>query len=312
MRDLEDEVREIKKEIIESRGLIIKTNNLVNALGAEIKAIAKRQAGYERRFNWNSGVVYTIIAALCFFGLKLAFDARVREAHTERAALEAELRQLKSELGDEVRRSSDRTAVAAKAARLYELIQAEKRVEAIKEYEALPKDSLSPAEAAFFRDVERQFRADLSMQAYQRGLEQVRAGKYKEATASFREATELRSEGAHIPAVQYNLAKTLRRLGHSDQALVLAKQVAEQSTDPSLQPDGWWLTAACARDGGDLDTARSALKTLIKKYPRSALSRDARPLLRELTREAYLGKSAAAAGGSSQVSNGAAQATAAR
>ena len=306
MRDLDDEVREIKKEIIESRGLMIKTNNLVNALGADIKAIAKRQAGYERRFNWNSGVVYAIIAALCFFGLKLASDARVREAQTERAALEAELAQLKSELGDEVRRSSDRTTAAAKAARLYELIQAEKRVEAIAEYEALPKDSLSPAESAFFRDVERRFRLDLSIQAYQKGLEQVRAGKHKEATESFRKAIELGSEGAHIPAVQYSLAKTLRRLGRSEEALVLAKQVAEQSADASLQPDGWWLTAACARDGGDLDTARSALKVLINKHPRSALSRDARPLLRELTREAYLGKKAASKSGAG------AQATASR
>jgi predicted RNA polymerase sigma factor len=50
--------------------------------------------------------------------------------------------------------------------------------------------------------------------------------------------------------------------------------------------------ALCARDVDDLDTARDALKLLIKKWPRSALSRDARPLLREVTREAYLGKNA--------------------
>ncbi len=41
MRDVDDEVRQIKKEIVESRGLIIKTKNLVNALGADIKSIAK-------------------------------------------------------------------------------------------------------------------------------------------------------------------------------------------------------------------------------------------------------------------------------
>jgi len=34
---------------IESRGLVIKTNNLTNALSADIKSIAKRQQGYERR-----------------------------------------------------------------------------------------------------------------------------------------------------------------------------------------------------------------------------------------------------------------------
>ena len=64
MQDIDEEVREIKKEIIESRALTIKTNNLVNSLGADIKSITKRQESYERRFNWNSWVVYIIIASL--------------------------------------------------------------------------------------------------------------------------------------------------------------------------------------------------------------------------------------------------------
>ena len=51
MREVDEEIREVKKEIIESRGLVIKTNNLTNALSADVKSIGKRQATYERRFN---------------------------------------------------------------------------------------------------------------------------------------------------------------------------------------------------------------------------------------------------------------------
>ena len=40
MHEVEDELREIKREIIESRALVIKTNNLTNALSADIKSIA--------------------------------------------------------------------------------------------------------------------------------------------------------------------------------------------------------------------------------------------------------------------------------
>ena len=42
MHEVDDELRDIKREIIESRGLVIKTNNLTNALSADIKSIAKR------------------------------------------------------------------------------------------------------------------------------------------------------------------------------------------------------------------------------------------------------------------------------
>jgi len=295
MRDVDDEVRQIKKEIVESRGLIIKTNNLVNALGADIKSIAKRQAGYERRLNWNSGVAIAVIGAISFAGLKLYFDAQTGGMRSEMSATETTVEALRSDLGDEVRRASDRATAAAKAAKYYDLIRARKRVEVVREYPAMSKEALSPAEAAVFRDVEQRFRQDLSLEAYQKGLALMEAKKYVEAIKRFEEATELRPDGSHIPAVKHSLALSLRKEKRSAEALVFAQQVADQTTDSALQPDGWWLVALCARDEGDLDTARDALKTLIKKWPRSALSRDARPMLREVTREAYLGKQAAPA-----------------
>jgi TolA-binding protein len=154
---------------------------------------------------------------------------------------------------------------------------------------------MSPAEAAVFRDSEQQFRQDLSLEAYQKGLGLAEGKKHAEAIKRFEEALERYPNGSHIPAVKQSLALSLRREKRSAEALVYAQQVADQTTDVALQADGWWLVALCARDIGDLDTARDALKLLIKKWPRSALSRDARPLLREVTREAYLGKKAATA-----------------
>ena len=114
MRDVDDEVRQIKKEIVESRGLIIKTNNLVNALGADIKSIAKRQAGYERRLNWNSGVAIAVIGVISFAGLKLYFDAQTGGMRSEMTAAETTVEELRGDLGEEVRRASDRATAAAR------------------------------------------------------------------------------------------------------------------------------------------------------------------------------------------------------
>jgi len=293
MRDVDDEVRQIKKEIVESRGLIIKTNNLVNAIGADIKSITKRQAGYERRLNWNSGVAIVVIGVLNFVGLKLYFDAQTRAMQSEKSAAETSIEELRSDLGDEVRRASDRGTAAAKAAKYYDLIRARKRLEVVREYPAMAKEALSPAEAAAFRDFEQQFRQDLSLDAYQKGLALAEGKKHAEAIDRFEEALELHPNGSHVPVVKHSLALSLRREKRPAEALVFAQQVADQTTDAALQPDGWWLVALCARDVDDLDTARDALRILIKKWPRSALSREARPLLREVTREAYLGKKAA-------------------
>jgi hypothetical protein len=181
MRDVDDEVRQIKKEIVESRGLIIKTNNLVNALSADIKSIAKRQAGYERRLNWNSGVAIAVIGVLSFVGLKLYFDAQTGAMQSATLAAETDAEELRNDLGDEVRRASDRATAAAKAAKYYDLIRARRRAEVVRDYPAMAKEALSPAEAAVFRDFEQQFRQDLSLEAYQKGLAFAEGKKHAEA-----------------------------------------------------------------------------------------------------------------------------------
>src|SRR5579863_10618214 len=83
MHEVDDELREIKREIIESRGLVIKTNNLTNALSADVKSIAKRQQGYERRISWNSATAYVVFVVVVFAALKFAWDARVDAIRAE-------------------------------------------------------------------------------------------------------------------------------------------------------------------------------------------------------------------------------------
>src|SRR5947208_5007203 len=77
VHEVDEELREIKREIIESRGLVIKTNNLTNALSADIRSIAKRQQTYERRITRSSATSYVVFVLVVFAALKLAMDARI-------------------------------------------------------------------------------------------------------------------------------------------------------------------------------------------------------------------------------------------
>src|SRR5690242_196961 len=83
VHEVDEELREIKREIIESRGLVIKTNNLTNALSADIRSIAKRQQTYERRITWNSATSYVVFVVVVFAALKLAWDARIDQIKAE-------------------------------------------------------------------------------------------------------------------------------------------------------------------------------------------------------------------------------------
>src|SRR6202044_1396989 len=97
MHEVDDELRDIKREIIESRGLVIKTNNLTNALSADIKSIAKRQQSYERRISWNSATAYVVFVVVAFATLKFAWDARVDYVTAETQQKTAENERLRRE-----------------------------------------------------------------------------------------------------------------------------------------------------------------------------------------------------------------------
>src|SRR5512136_552821 len=94
----EYELEEIKREIVESRSLTIKTNNLVNALSADLKSIAKRQQSYERKIFFNSATAYVVTVAVMFFALKLAWDARVDAVRAETRDQRHKMQELQDEL----------------------------------------------------------------------------------------------------------------------------------------------------------------------------------------------------------------------
>ncbi len=290
MRDVDEEIHEIKKEIIESRGLVIKTNNLVNSLAADIKSIARRQATYERRFQWNGAVAYVLFATLSFVGLKLASDTRIGEIEAGREAAERRAAELERELSEGSRRIEERSRAELEAQRFYELIRQRKRAEVVERYPKVTKLKLSPAEAAFFRDAVEQFRVDLALKAYQQGLDLMRTGRHAEAADRFQEALRLADHGAHVPAVQLELARALRGLGRHGEALVYARRVLSDESAKELHPHALWLLARSSADMGDLDAARDAFRRLLRRFPRSAYAPDARLRLKAVLKRIRQGR----------------------
>ena len=286
MREVDEEIREIKKEIIESRGLVIKTNNIANTLGADIKTIAKRQAAHERRAWWNSVASYALLGVACLFGFRLLLDASVRELELEKESSQQEVKRLKTALEQEVQRAEKRVQAETKAMQFLELVQAQRRAEAVERFRELQKEQLSPAESALFRDIVARFDAELSAEAYQAGLELMRAGRTSDAAERFEAAIRMDDSAAHAPKARFQLAETQRQLGKYAQAKLEVERVLEQNTDKDLHPAATLLLARILDELGDADGARSQLKKLLSKYPHTSVLMEARQLLGTLNEKA--------------------------
>ncbi len=272
-----NELREIKKEIIEARGLIIKSNNLANSLSAEVRSIARRQATYERHISLNSVVTYVIVAILCWAGVQLAYNYRQSsieeslEASREEAdKAKKELTELKKSLG------KNKKGGGEDLLQLYELIHEGQHQEAIDAFEVLAVDSISPLEKKLLTDQIEEFRGDLSMQHYSKGLDLVSEQKYPEAVQEFRQSLRFKENAGHAKASKIQLANALRLQGKPREAIAVLQRLIEEHLDRNLSDDAYWYLALSHQEAHQKDEARSVLKALMRQFPDSQYYRAAR------------------------------------
>jgi TolA-binding protein len=274
--DFDDELRDIKREIVESRGLIIKTNNLTNALAADLKSISRRQLGFERRAFWNSAGANLLFVVVVIGVVKLAWDARIDVVTAETSGAKQKVTKLEKDLEEMKKRGDDRTRAESSAAAFYELVRAERRQEIIDGFEALRKEPLSRAEIAFFTDLVEKARAELSIKSYQLGLDHMRTGRWHEAAMAFEDAVQKKDTAAHTPSARLNLARAYRKLNRQRDAIPMLVQLSEASPDKEVMDDATFLLAECLIDIQAWNDAKSTLRSFIRRFPDSAFINDAR------------------------------------
>jgi TolA-binding protein len=283
MDDFGDELEEIKREIVESRSLTIKTNNLVNGLSADINSIAKRQQTYERGLKVNSALFYVTVVVLVLVGAKVVLDARVdaERAHAkdqldEAAKLEKELKLLQG-------REESRVRAERKAIDFWALIQNDKRVEAIEAWREVSKLPLSGTERAIFERTVERFTNELSLLAYQTGLEHIRAGRWQQAEHALTESLQYKSEAPHSAETRYQLARALKTLGRQSEAIVILQQLSEGSSNREVQDDATFLLAQAQVDIEAWNDAKASYRNYVRRFPKSVRRNEARQKLAEIS-----------------------------
>ncbi len=282
MDELDEELRDIKREIIESRGLIIKTNNLTNALAADLKSIGKRQQSFERRTFWNSAAANFLFVVVVLGVVKVAWDFRADTVEREVTRSQVEVKQLRDELETRQRFEDERAKAESAASAFYELIRTGKKKDLIEAYESVGKEKLSRVERSFFGDEVKRARGQLSVASYHTGLDHLRAGRWQEAVAALEESLKEDDTGTHAPATRLYLAQGYRRLNRQREAIPLLVKLAEASADPEILDDAAFLLAECLLDIQAWNDAKTALRTFIRRYPQSPFLNDARMALSDV------------------------------
>jgi TolA-binding protein len=222
MAELDKDLQELKKEVVEARNLVIKTDNLLKNLQADVKGVARKQEVFERRAFATSATAYILFAGVAALGafmyarseMRAKVDELVKEqaAHATAKTALAELRGAESELRTE----------SARALELYERLggeNAERRRLAIGEVATLEPKKLSALEVRALKDKAHSLRQMAANEALEAGRSAFNRKDYRTA------AQELQRHANLSPDKPEDVALLL--LGQSHHALREWKDAVE-------------------------------------------------------------------------------------
>lgn len=282
MADFSDELEEIKREIVESRALTIKTNNLVNGLAADIHAIGKRQQGYERSLKFSSVGFYVVVLGLVLAGAKVVVDARVEAEHASVQALSDSVERLEKEIKLLQSREEARAQTERRAAEFQQLIVTQNHAEVLERWPEISKLNLTRTERVTFERAVERFRNELSVIAYHAGLDHVRAQRWHEAERSLRSSLENKDDAAHADEARYQLARALKMLGRQREAISILIELSEGPAAREVTDDATLLLAQAQIDIEAWNDAKNTLRNFVRRFPSSPSWRQARSELAKL------------------------------
>ncbi len=106
---------ELRREVIESRNMTIKTDNALKSLHAELKNVSSHQEAFQRRTWFSNGAAYMLFVGLAVAGAVLVSGARAAAANAERERLEKQVLELNTTI-EKLRADASATLAADQSA----------------------------------------------------------------------------------------------------------------------------------------------------------------------------------------------------
>lgn len=179
---------EVRREVIEARNLVIKTDNLLKNLHAELKAVGKRQEDFQKRQWISSAAAYVLFTAMVVVGASLISSSRMATATQEVAALKQSQGEISKQLEKQKADTEASNKVVKSANEVYRMMTSlpgDERLKGIDALIKLDKARLSPLESQALNDRAELLRKEVGQNAFERGKAAFHRNEMTVATEDF-------------------------------------------------------------------------------------------------------------------------------
>lgn len=262
----------LRKEIIEARNLIIKTDNLLKNLHAELKKLGTRQEEQERRHWMTSVTAYVAFAVLAGVGAIAYARAEVRTAREEAQSSEAHAVGLQKEAEKIKAGEQSRRDAAERAMRVYELLSSEKEGPGLNQAMAqamhLDRSQLSTLEARAIDDRAAGLRQKAAEAALAAGTNAFRRQDWKGVSEQLGRYVELEAKVSD-PQVWYHLGTSRMQTKEFAGAIVPLENFLKTAGGTKTAQYAGLLLGQALEETNNPVKAREAYERAERLYPGS-------------------------------------------
>jgi tetratricopeptide (TPR) repeat protein len=266
------ELSEIRKEVIEARNLVIKTDSLLKNLHAEVKAIGKRHEDLQKRQWISSGVAYAIFAALCVAGAVLVSSAKSSGATAERERLEKTVAELTTQL-DKQRTELTATQTAQRQAaevfRLMTTLPGDERLKGVDELVKLDTSKLTQLERQALTDKAAQLRREIGDSAFERGKAAFRRNDMKTAIDEISRFVAMNPPADQLLETSFFLGIAYNMERKHEQAVPQLTRYIESDRKAKNRDYAMLLLAQSLQETNQLEKAAQVVNDGVTQHPAS-------------------------------------------
>lgn len=265
-------LEEIRREVIESRNLVIKTDNLLKNLHAELKMVGKRQEDFQKRQWVSSGVAYLVFAALCLTGAMLISSARTSSVGADKERLEKQLAELNTQLDKQKAEGTAQAQAQRAANEVYQqmtTLPGEQRVKGIDSLVKLDTSRLSLLEKAALSDRAEALRKEVGQAAFERGKSAFRKNDYPTAVTELDRFLAMNPAAGEALDASFFLGAALSQLKKHEQAIPHLARFVKEDKKSKTRDYGMLLLAQAYEQTQQYERAAEVAREALATYPAS-------------------------------------------
>lgn len=197
MTEIDKEMQEVKREVVEARNLVIKTDNLLKNLHADLKLVAKKQETFEKRSFISSATALILFAALAAVGAYMFAQSEIRSSARELAEATSARESSDAALAQAREREQEAKGESDRAFKLYERLNSddeETRWVAVADAAKLEPKHLTALERKALADRSLSLRYEAAAAALDAGRNSFRRNDFRTANAELDRYFELSPE----------------------------------------------------------------------------------------------------------------------